>query len=213
MSRPVAPDGCGTPAEAALLERMATRPRDDPADARVERTGGAGPLPGLPYQMLPQLRASNGPVYIHPSDRKYGVLAVGGQGSGKTALLLRMYLSDIRDANAAPIIVDPKSELAGLVLENTPPDCGKRVWYLDLGRPMFGMSPLRLDPARTLARAGVVDRGQHRPGDRDTAEGQVFQSSRRYLYHAVIGALALATKHGGLAMFEDVFALLMPGAR
>lgn len=160
--------------------------------------------------MLPVLRASNGPVYIHPDDRKYGVLAVGGQGSGKTALLLRLYLSDIRDPDASPIIVDPKSELARLCLEMTPPDCGKRVWFLDLGRPMFGMSPLRRDPARTLPEQASAIADNIVQAISDTAEGQVFQSSRRYLYHAVIGALALANQHGGLAMFEDVFALLMP---
>jgi len=170
----------------------------------------AAALRPLPYQMLPALRASNGPVYIHPDDRKYGVLAVGGQGSGKTALLLRLYLSDIRDPDAAPIVVDPKSELARLCLEMTPPDCNKRVWYLDLGRPMFGMSPLRRDPARTLPEQASAIADNIVQAISDTAEGQVFQSSRRYLYHAVIGALALANKHGGLAMFEDVFALLMP---
>jgi hypothetical protein len=164
----------------------------------------------LSYQMLPALRASNGPVYIHPDDRKYGVLAVGGQNSGKTSFLLRLYLSDIRDPDAAPIIVDPKSELARLCLEYTPPTCNKRVWYLDLGRPMFGMSPLRRDPARTLPEQASAIADNVVQAISDTAEGQVFQSSRRYLYHAVIGALALANKHGGLAMFEDVFALLLP---
>ena len=164
----------------------------------------------LPYEMLPVLRASNGPVYIHPDDRKYGVLLAGGQGSGKTSAMLRMYLSDIRDANASPIVVDPKSELARLCLEMTPPDCGKRVWYLDLGRPMFGISPLRLDPARTLPEQASAIADNIVQAISDTAEGQVFQSSRRYLYHAVIGALALAHRHGGLAMFEDVFALLLP---
>ena len=164
----------------------------------------------LPYEMLPVLRASNGPVFIHPDDRKYGVLLAGGQGSGKTSAMLRMYLSDIRDANASPIVVDPKSELARLCLEMTPPDCGKRVWYLDLGRPMFGISPLRLDPARTLPEQASAIADNIVQAISDTAEGQVFQSSRRYLYHAVIGALALAHRHGGLAMFEDVFALLLP---
>ena len=92
----------------------------------------------------------------------------------------------------------------------TPPDCGKRVWYLDLGRPMFGISPLRLDPARTLPEQASAIADNIVQAISDTAEGQVFQSSRRYLYHAVIGALALAHRHGGLAMFEDVFALLLP---
>jgi len=164
-----------------------------------------------PYPMLPVLEASNGPVYIHPDDRKYGALLVGGQGSGKTSAMLRMYQSDIRDADAAPIVVDPKSELARLCLEHTPPDCGKRVWYLDLGRPMFGISPLRLDPARSLPEQASAVADNVVQAISDTAEGQVFQSSRRYLYHAVIGSLALAHRHGGLAMFEDVFALLLPG--
>jgi Replication-relaxation len=171
---------------------------------------GRGPRP-LPYEMLPALRASNGPVYLHPDDRKYGVLAVGGQGSGKTSLLLRLYLSDIRDANASPIVMDPKSELARLCLEMTPPTCGKRVWYLDLGRPMFGMSPLRLDPTRTMPEQASAIADLVVQAISDTAEGQVFQSSRRYLYHAVIGALALANKNDGLAMFEDIFSLLLPG--
>jgi hypothetical protein len=172
---------------------------------------GRRALRAVPYQMLPVLRASNGPVYIHPDDRKYGALLVGGQGSGKTSAMLRMYLSDIRDQNAAPIVVDPKSELARLCLEMTPPDCGKQVWYLDLGRPMFGISPLRLDPARSLPEQASAIADNIVQAISDTAEGQVFQSSRRYLYHAVIGALALAHRHGGLAMFEDVFALLLPG--
>lgn len=201
--------------------RVGARPRlgggqDERAETWAQRTApheGRRRRPALvppDYEMLPALRAPNGPIYIHPSDRKYGLLAVGGQGSGKTALLLRLYLSDLRDPNAAPIIVDPKSELARLALEYTPPDCGKRVWYLDLGRPMFGMSPLRRDPTRTLSQQASAIADNVVQAISDTAEGQVFQSSRRYLYHAVIGALALAHKHGGLAMFEDVFALLLP---
>jgi hypothetical protein len=198
-----------TAAERALLERLATRPRSRERRL-VERVGEPGRLPTLPYQMLPHLRASNGPVYIHPADRKYGVLAAGGQGSGKTALQLRLYQSDIRDPNAAPIIIDPKSELAQLALEHTPPDCGKRVWWLDLGRPMFGMSPLRLDSARTLSEQASAIADNVVQAIADTAEGQVFQSSRRYLYHAIVGSLALAQRQNRLATFEDVFALLLP---
>jgi hypothetical protein len=197
--------------------RLRDRAEQHRVAARPRRPGAAATAPPprvrlapLDYEMLPALKAANGPVYIHPADRKYGVLGVGGQGSGKTALLLRLYLSDIRDPNASPIVVDPKSELARLCLEYTPPDCGKRVWYLDLGRPMFGMSPLRRDPNRTLPEQASAIADNIVQAISDTAEGQVFQSSRRYLYHAVIGALALAHKNGGLAMFEDVFALLLP---
>ena len=48
----------------------------------------------LPYPLLPVLRASNGAGLIHPDDRKYGTLLVGSQGSGKSAALLRLFLSD-----------------------------------------------------------------------------------------------------------------------
>ena len=48
-------------------------------------------------------------------------------------------------------MIDPKSELSRICLRMTPPDCGKRVWFLDLGRPAFGMSPLRLIGDRPLA--------------------------------------------------------------
>ncbi len=193
---------------AAMPAAEAKRPSG--VQLRRRDAGASDRLPALPYKMVPHLRACNGPVYIHPADRKYGVLAAGGQGSGKTALQLRLYQSDIRDPNASPIIIDPKSELAQLALEHTPPDCGKRVWWLDLGRPMFGMSPLRLDPSRTLSEQASSVADNVVQAISDTAEGQVFQSSRRYLYHAIVGSLALAQQQNRLATFEDVFALLLP---
>src|SRR4051794_5319809 len=104
----------------------------------------------LAYPVLPVLRASNGAGLIHPDDRKYGSLLVGGQGSGKTAAMLRTYLNDIRDSTAAVVVLDPKSELSRLCLQLTPPEPPKRVWFLDLGHPAFGMSPLRLRAAEPL---------------------------------------------------------------
>jgi hypothetical protein len=55
-----------------------------------------------------------------------------------------MYLIDVRDPNAAMIVIDPKSELSRLALRLTRPDCGKRLWFLDLGHRAFGMTPLRM---------------------------------------------------------------------
>src|SRR3954454_140163 len=81
----------------------------------------------LPYRLPPVLRASNGDGLIHPDDRKYGTLLVGGQGAGKTAAMLRIFAGDVRDDNAAVLVLDPKSELSRLCLALTPPDCGKRV--------------------------------------------------------------------------------------
>ena len=43
-----------------------------------------------PEDLYPMLRAENAEVVIHPDDRKYGALLVGGQGTGKTRALLTL---------------------------------------------------------------------------------------------------------------------------
>src|SRR4051794_5877456 len=164
----------------------------------------------LPYRLLPVLRAENAQVLIHPDDRRLGVLLVGSQGSGKTAALLRCYLNDIRDADAAPIVIDPKSELARVCLRLTPPECGKRVWFLDLGHPAFGMSPLRLPGERLLAIEAAAIADNVVAALLDINANQIFQSSRRYLYHAVIGAIAHARRQQRRPRLEDVYTLLRP---
>ena len=156
------------------------------------------------------LRAENAEVLIHPDDRKYGALLVGGQGTGKTSALLSFYLNDIEDPDAAPIVIDPKSELSRVCLRMTPPDCGKRVWFLDLGRPAFGMSPLRPIGDRPLAIEAAQIADNVVAALLDINENQIYQSSRRYLTHAVIGAIANATKELRRARLEDVYALLRP---
>lgn len=173
-------------------------------------TVAAVPARAAAPAMLPVLRAANASVYLDPDDRKYGTLLVGGQGSGKTSAMLRMYLNDIRDPNAAVIVIDPKSELTRLALKLTPPDCAKRVWYLNLGRPAFGMTPLKVhgDNPLPIEASAIADNVV--ASLLDINEGQIFQSSRRYLYHAVIGALALAHHKGYAPKFEDVYSLLMP---
>jgi hypothetical protein len=164
----------------------------------------------LRYRPLPVLRAENAAVMIHPDDRKYGALLVGSMGSGKTAALLRLYANDLLDGNTAIIIIDPKSELSRLCLALTPPDCGKRVWFLDLGRPAFGMSPLRLTGEGALPIQAAAVAENIVAALLDINENQIFQSSRRYLYHAVIGAIALAERKQRRAKFEDVYSLLLP---
>ena len=156
------------------------------------------------------LRAENAEVVIHPDDRRYGALLVGSQGSGKTSALVAFYANDVMAPDTAPIVIDPKSELSHICLRATPPDCAKRVWFLDLGRPAFGMNPLRLAGDRPLpVEAGAI-------ADNvvaallDINENQIFMSSRRYLNHAVIGAIALAQREQRRAKFEDVYNLLLP---
>ena len=163
-----------------------------------------------PEDLYPMLRAENAEVLIHPSDRKYGALLVGGQGCGKSSALLSFYLNDIEDPDAAPIVIDPKSELSRICLRMTPPDAGKRVWFLDLGHPAFGMSPLRLIGDRPLAIEAAQLAENVVAALLDINENQIYQSSRRYLYHAVIGAIATAAKEGRRAKLEDVYTLLRP---
>jgi hypothetical protein len=164
----------------------------------------------LAYQLYPVANSDIGPVFLHPDDRKYGTLLVGGQGSGKTSAMLRLALNDVLDPDAAVIVFDPKSELSQLLLDLIPPDCGKEVWYLDLGHPAFGMSPLRLPALADFATEatgigeGIVS------ALLDINEGQIFQSSKRYLYHAVIGELAMARLEQRRPQFEGVYGLLMP---
>ena len=162
-------------------------------------------------RLYPTLRADNAEVVIYPWDRKYGALLIGGQGCGKTSALLSFYLNDIADENAAPIVIDPKSELSRVCLRLTPPECGKRVWFLDLGRPAFGMSPLRLIGDRPLAIEAAQIADNVVAALLDINENQIYQSSRRYLTHAVIGAIAIATKQGRRGRLEDVYTLLRPG--
>ena len=156
------------------------------------------------------LRAENAAVVIHPDDRKYGALLVGGQGTGKTSALLTFYKNDVECDDTAPIVIDPKSELARLCLRRTPPDCGKRVWFLDLGHPAFGMNPLRLIGDRPLAIEAAQIAENIVAALLDINENQIYQSSRRYLNHAVIGAIAIAFQEKRRAKLEDVYTLLRP---
>jgi hypothetical protein len=161
-------------------------------------------------ELYPNLRAENAEVVIAPADRKYGVLMVGAQGTGKTSALISLYLNDCRDPDAAPLVLDFKSEIARLALAETPPDCGKQVWFLDLGRPAFGMNPLIRAGERPLPVEAAAIAENVVAALLDINVNQLFQSSRRYLYHAVIGALALAEHQARRPRFEDLYSLLLP---
>jgi DNA-binding transcriptional ArsR family regulator len=171
-----------------------------------------GRLRVLDSEMHAELFAEGGPIALHPDDRRKGALVAGVTGVGKTSFLLRFFANDLRDRNAAQILLDPKPELVERCLELTGPDRGKEVWYLDLGDPAFGMNPLRMyrdQPFATEAAAVADSVVQALVG---MFEGQLYQSSKRYLYPAVIGALAIATCHSRMrdGLLEHVYALLRP---
>jgi hypothetical protein len=155
------------------------------------------------------LRAENGNVLLAPWDRRYGALLLGLPGVGKTALALAMYLNDIWDPGATIIVIDFKSELASLCLHLTPPEGDKRIWYLDLGRPGFGINPLVMAAGEPLVDQLSAIGGIVAGALADTSEGQFFESSHRYTDYATGAALAIAHKQGSRhARFQDVSGLL-----
>ena len=188
--------------------------RADEAAGRCTSEFGCDPFeyrsPDLPEHVRHgTLRAENGNVLLAPSDRKYGALLLGLPGVGKTALALAMYLNDVWDPDAAIVLIDFKSELAGLCLHLTPPECAKRLWYLDLGQPAFAINPLVMDAGERFVDQVSAIGGIVAGALADTSEGQFFESSHRYTDYATGAALAIAHKQGSRhARFQDVSGLL-----
>jgi hypothetical protein len=88
------------------------------------------------------MRDEHGPVGLWPSDRKFGLALIGGQGMGKSSTLARIALADALDADKAIIVIDPKEDLARLLLGLMPE--WRTVHYLDLGAPECGLNPLAI---------------------------------------------------------------------
>jgi hypothetical protein len=152
----------------------------------------------------------NVPWTIRQRDRIYNVLLAGGQGSGKSSLLLRLAMADILAPNTATVVLDMKGSLSERLLGLTPPEIGKRwfdheaggwrhgrkrLWYLDLGRPAFGLTPLRIEPgwshaalADEFARiADAITRALL-----DLFPGQIMGFSEDLIERAVVGTMAIA---------------------
>ena len=154
--------------------------------------------------------SSGVPWSLTQEDRKKGVIIAGGQGSGKTATLPKIVEGDVLAANTATIVFDMKGSLAGRLLRLIPPDVPKRyfdhdaqcwrdgikrVWYLDLAQPAFGLTPLHVEPGWT--RAGLPNEFVRIAGMvvhalMDLFEDQIYQSSQDIIERSVIGTMAIA---------------------
>ena len=164
-----------------------------------------------PEDLYPMLRAENAEVVIHPSDRKYGALLVGGQGCGKierAALLLRKRHRGSRRS------ADRDRPQVRAVTHLPAHDPARLRQTRLVPRPRAtrrsGCRPLRLIGDRPLAIEAAQIADNVVAALLDINENQIYQSSRRYLYHAVIGAIAIAHRDGRRAKLEDVYTLLRP---
>lgn len=71
-----------------------------------------------------------GPVTIPEADRKYGVMLLGTQGTGKSTTMLNLIRTDAQNPNKAMVILDPKHDLAEDALGLIPLD--REVTYLNI---------------------------------------------------------------------------------
>ena len=153
--------------------------------------------------LYPTVQVENGHIGPMPADWQAGTLIAGDKDTGKSSVMLRQYLNAIQDGRGAVILIDPKRTLALRALALTPQLCGKNVWYLDLSRPAFGMSPMRMG-ATKQAIAGVLVAAL-----RDVFPDQLFQASREVIEKCTLAALALAATEERPARIEDVFNLMV----
>ena len=82
----------------------------------------------------------HGPVGIHPADRRYGWMLLGTAGAGKTAALAPHVKAVAEDDERALVIIDPKEDFARLCMGLIP--TRRKVHYLDLGAPRYGLNIL-----------------------------------------------------------------------
>jgi hypothetical protein len=144
-----------------------------------------------------------GPIGIRPQDRKLGVRFTGVPGAGKTTGMVSLWRGDARDRDAAVIGFDPKTEAAEAWLSHVPPD--RKVYFLDLARPEFGMSPLTMRASMEVIGDSVVE------GLRDiNEEGAIMAASDRYLRSATYGALLLAEEEHRPPSWYDLYQQLWP---
>lgn len=134
------------------------------------------------------VRDNRGGVGLWPVDRKFGVALIGGQGMGKTSVMARIALADALDPRKALIVIDPKEDLARLLLGLMP--AWRTVWYLDVGRPELGLNPLTI-PGEPQAIASLLVQALIEA----SPPGSIGAASDRFLRMAAT-AVAAVEGHG-----------------
>lgn len=193
--------------------------RQRPRRARAEEWQSTGPSPA-PLPQLPPGEPSPGLATgaaqpnvkwtLNQRDRARGVLIAGGQGSGKTSKLIRLAMDDALSPNTALVVLDMKGSMSERLLREIPTDVPKRyydhaaqewrdgvkrVWYLDLAAPAFGLTPLHIEAGwrkRDLPDLFVQIASVVLSSLSDVFAGQIFRSSEDIIERAVIGTMAIA---------------------
>lgn len=140
------------------------------------------------------------PVGITEGDRRFNVLAIGTQGSGKSTILQRVFLGDLARRDKAVILIDTKSDLAQWALGVCPPD--RPVYYWAPGDPdnMWSLNPLADPGSPDLIALDLVDTFRQVFG----AEA-VGNKSAEYFGNAILAALHQSQ---GLPTLMDVYRIL-----
>ena len=131
----------GSGVREALVHRARTR--ELPAGSAISRDPGAA-----------LVEDELGPLGLLPGDRRFGLAVLGGQGGGKTSILLRDVANAARDETRALILVDPKEDLARDALTVIPRS--RTVHYLDLSKPYCGVNILALGHLSPQVRADLL---------------------------------------------------------
>jgi hypothetical protein len=166
----------------------------EPAAAEIER-------PRNPQDAFAEDEC--GPIALRPEDRRYGVALTGVPGSGKTTAMIGLFQRDARDPDTVLIGLDPKSDASRKMLSAVPPQ--RPVYFLDLARPQFGMSPLLMRASLEVIGDTVVE------SLRDiNEEGAIMAASDRYLRSATYGACLLGDHYATMRSWFELWQLTWP---
>lgn len=150
------------------------------------------------------VRDERGPVSILEQDRKYNILLLGGQGTGKSTTMENIIRIDAKNNNKAMVILDPNNDLAVKSLGLIPPN--RDVIYLDIaGDCPYGINPFAADAGPDLVVDGVISSFKRYWG-----AGAIGPRSEEFLANSMYALLDV----GGKITFSNVEAMLTdPGFR
>lgn len=183
---------------ATLWQLPRGRAKHAPMQRQATRRAAASPGVRRADENAALVRDGRGGVALWPVDRKFGVALIGGQGMGKTSVMARIALADALDPRKALIVLDPKEDLARLLLRLMP--AWRTVWCLDLGRPELGLNPLTV-PGEPQAVASLLVQALIEA----SPPGAIQSASDRFLRMA---AAAVVAVEGHAATLQHMYELL-----